>query len=534
MQGFAPRLRIKAMGNFQVARADGSELRFTERRGQALMAILSVSDGQRRSRDWIKATLWPRSPDPQCSNSLRQTLHALRRVLGGDANVLGADRSHVWLEGVRIDLEKPTADAVFYEDAPVLDEPFEDWLRQQRANSEAACLDTSAVHSKTRLCLGIAPPVTDGRSIGTDGIANLICDQIIDSLRFHEVLDVFDLRDLATNQLARLSAQGSPSIELLARLGLVEIGGGQQVSFQVQDAQTHKVIWSISLQGEIESAFRLDMEQLADFTAQVVDAIHNAVARVSVQSPHGGMLAAVHQLISHSIEGQCLARKMLSESDPTSGLSHAWSAYTFAVAHGERHGPLDPQDFEEAEYHCRRATEIDPSNPLARALIAHVSAFVLQDYAAAAEHLLVARRCGPTLAMTWRSAALHAHYTGNSEKAREYSLRSHRLGQFSPYQGVFSTCHMIVSATTGRFRDAIAIGERILAKRPGYLAAMRHLSACYALEGHETKARSLINEIWAADPEFTRKGIRDPRYPLPAGRSIDLVTEGFDALGIIN
>ncbi len=530
MKESAPGLRIKTMGNFQITCADGSELRIVERRGQAIIAILSVSDSRRRSRDWIKATLWPRSPEPHCSNSLRQTLHALRRALGDHADALRADRSHVWLEGVRVDFAKPTENAVFFEDAPTLDEPFEDWLRQERASAEATIPDASA----TRISLGVAQPIAIGCRGEADGIAHLICDQIVDSLRFHEVLDVFDLRDLATNQLARFNLQEPSSIELLGRLSLVEINGGLQVSFQIQDAQTHKVMWSTSLHGENESAFRLGMEQLTDFSAQVVDAIHNVVARTSEPSRQGGMLAAVHQVLSHSVAGQNLARRMLLESHPTSGLSHAWMAYTYAVAHGERHGPLSPQDFEEADFHCRKAAELDPSNPLARALVAHINAFVLQDYVTADEHLAVARRCGPNLAMTWRSAALHAHYTGNAEKAREYSARSHRLGQFSPYHGIYSTCHMIASATSGRHRDAIAIGERVLAKRPGYLAAMRHLFACYALEGHETRARRLIDEIRAIDPDFNPIGIRDPHYPLPAGRSIDLITEGFAALGMVH
>lgn len=534
MKELPPSLHIKTMGNFLVTRANGSELRFPERRGQALIAILSVSHKGRRSRDWLKATLWPRSPEPQCSNSLRQTLHGIRRTLADDANVLASDRNHVWLESVQVDFEKPTADAIFYEDAPILDEPFEDWLRQQRANVEATCKEGPRTRRTTRLCLGIAPPIAKGRRAGFDGIANLICDQIIDSLRFHEIVDVFDLRDLATNQLAHFSTHAPPSIEFLARLSLVEVGGGQQVSFQVQDAQSQKVIWSMSIQGAVESAFCLDIVQLTDFTAQVVDAIHNAIARISEPSRYGRMLAAVHQLISHSAEGQKAARKILTNAQSASGLSHAWAAYTFAVVHGERHRVLEPQDFEEAEFHCRKAVELDTSNPLARALIAHVKAFVLQDYIGADEHLDVARRCGSYLAMTWRSSALHAHYTGNIEQAQICSARSHRLGQFSPYAGVYSTCYLYASATAGRHREAIAIGESILTKRPGYLAAMRHLSACYALSGHESKARALISDIRAVDPSFTPKGIRDPRYPLPSDRSLDLISEGFAVLSVVN
>ncbi len=527
-------LNIQVMGNFFAARPDGSEVRFAERRGQALIAILAVSDRNRKSRHWLKATLWPRSPEPQCSNSLRQTLHTIRRSLGPSARALQADRSHVWLDSVRIQRDRPSPNALFFEDAPELDEPFEDWLRQQRANTGDTSKISDLSQRRAGPCLGILPPIVKASSTGAEGLAKLVSDQIVDSLIFHEIVDVFDLRDMSTNQVWRFDLGEPPSIELLGRLSLIEAGGGQQLGFQVQDAHTKKVIWSMSLQAEIEGAFHLDLEQFADFTAQVVDSIHNAVARVATGSRRGVMLAAVHQLISHSIEGQNLARKMLNDYHEDSGLSHAWAAYTFAVAHGERHAKLGPRELEQAEYHCRRSVEVDPSNPLARALVAHVSAFVLKHYVEAEEHVAVAMRSGPGLAMTWRSSALLAHYTGKGELARERSLKSHRLGQFSPYQGIYSTCHLFASSTSGNFKEAISLGERILRKRPGYLAAMRHLSACYALDGHAVKANELIKDIQKADPLFTPKGIRDARYPLPAGRSVDLISQGFAALGVYN
>lgn len=527
-------LTIKVMGNVRITGADGSDVRFTERRGQALLVILAVSDGHRRSRHWLKATLWPRSPEPQCSSSLRQTLHALRLSLGPCAGVLKADRSHVWLEDVQIDRSKPTTVAGFYEDAPLLDEPFDDWLRQQSAIAEAMPSPTLSTNDRARLCIGIAPPVVHAARVEAHGIADLVCDQVTSSLRYHELLDVFDLRELSKSQLGKWCLSRPPSIELLTRLSVIEIGTEQQLGFQVMDPETGEVVWSMSLQGHVEGTFRLDLRQLAEFTAQVVDAIHTAVERIAEPGRRGSMLAAVHEVISHTVDGQRQARKLLSEMIPSSGLSQAWIAYTFAVAYGERHGCLSADDLERADYHCRQAVELDPSNPLVRALVAHVNAFVLKDYVAADEHVAVALRHGPNLAMAWRSAALYAHYTGNAERACEYSARAHRLGRFSPYQGVYSTCYMIALATSGQRRKAIGVGQQILNRRPGYLAAMRHLSACYALEGDLAQGRRMVDAVRAVDERFTPSGIRDPRYPLPSDRSVDLVTGGFAALGIAN
>ncbi|MEM7676256.1 MAG: tetratricopeptide repeat protein, partial [Myxococcota bacterium] len=410
----------------------------------------------------------------------------------------------------------------------------EDRLREQRAAATMASRTRAPPSNRVQMVLGMAPPIIIGDRTTIRSVANMLCDQILDSLRFHEVIEVFDLRDLATDQLGRFGHGAQPSIELLARLRVVELGGGTQISIQVRNVVTHRIVWSMTLHGDDEADATFNIMRVTEFSAQVVEAIHAAVCQITEPSREGVMQAAVHQLISHSVEGQDRARRILVELQSSSGLAHAWMGYTYAVAHGERHGVLGMDELEEADYHCRRAAELDPSNPLARALIAHTNAFVLQDYAMADEHLTVARRFGPNLAMTWRSAALHAHYTGNANQARQSAERAHRLGQFSPYNGVYSTCHMITSATTGRLRDAITIGEQILKKRPGYLAALRHLSACYALEGKTSKARGLVENIRAIDPSFNLKGIREPSYPLPSAQSIELITEGFSALGMMD
>lgn len=528
-----PGLKVELFGNLQVLGADGAEVKFSERRAQALVAILATSNGYRRSRDWLKATLWPRSHEPQSANSLRQTLYSLRKSLGDSADCLCSSRSHVWLQGVGLEAGNVGTDAIFYEDAPVLDEPFEDWLRQRRATQVR--FDARASWPQySSIGIGLAPPIASAKSPRSEAVANLLCNQIVDTLRMHELMQVFDLRDLGSNQLGMVAPQAPRQVTFLMRLSFVELCDEQQITFQVNDATTQRVIWSVSIRGETEGPFQIGHEQLTDFTAQIVDAIHSAAERLTGPSETSGMLAAVHQVLSHSVEGQQLARKMLMQDIPHTGLSNAWCAYTFAIVHGERHAELDNQQFEELSAFCRKSIESDPSNPLARALIAHVMAFVFKDYESAQEHVEIAKRIGPGLAMTWRSSALLAHYTGDLEHARLCAARAHRLGQYSPYRGVFSTSSLFAAATSGRRAEAIRLGERILTQRPSYLAAMRHLFPCYALEGETAKARKMLTQIRDADPRLTPKGIRDPNYPLPAGHSVHLIEQGFNALGIAN
>ncbi len=66
------------------------------RRGQALLAFLSLEPRQRATRVAAMTLLWGDRGDEQARASLRQELSALRRTL--PEGVLLADRAEVWLE----------------------------------------------------------------------------------------------------------------------------------------------------------------------------------------------------------------------------------------------------------------------------------------------------------------------------------------------------------------------------------------------------------------------------------------------------
>ena len=75
------RLKIHLFGGFRVEAEPRTRLAVSRRKGQALLALLALRPGTGYAREALTALLWPESGDEEARHSLRQELHALRRVL---------------------------------------------------------------------------------------------------------------------------------------------------------------------------------------------------------------------------------------------------------------------------------------------------------------------------------------------------------------------------------------------------------------------------------------------------------------------
>src|SRR5947209_19439625 len=77
-----PALTIRLFGPFEV-RLNGAPLpRLRTRKGQWLLAVLTLRHGCEVDRAWLAGLLWPESSEAQALASLRNCLTDLRRALG--------------------------------------------------------------------------------------------------------------------------------------------------------------------------------------------------------------------------------------------------------------------------------------------------------------------------------------------------------------------------------------------------------------------------------------------------------------------
>jgi TolB-like protein len=91
-------LVLNLLGGFELRPHDGLRIALSTKTGQALLAYLALTPGQRHSRDKLAALLWEDRPDQQARTSLRQTLAVLRKSLPIDPSWINTEGDWIALE----------------------------------------------------------------------------------------------------------------------------------------------------------------------------------------------------------------------------------------------------------------------------------------------------------------------------------------------------------------------------------------------------------------------------------------------------
>ena len=144
-------LRLKLLGVFDARLPDGRVAELSTRKVQALLAFLACRPGEAYARDRLASMFWGDSDDRAARHSLRQALASLRRSLPAGA-LPETGRGNVGIEPAVLDVDVVTFEQLGDEDTaaglaaalplyrgPLLDgfglreEPFEDWLVQERS-----------------------------------------------------------------------------------------------------------------------------------------------------------------------------------------------------------------------------------------------------------------------------------------------------------------------------------------------------------------------------------------------------------------
>src|SRR5438034_1267966 len=106
-------LALHLFGPFEV-RLHGQPLpRLRSRKGEWLLALLTLRHGGEVDRSWLAGTLWPDSPETAALASLRSCLKDLRRALGAEAARLHAPTPRL----LALDLAGAQADVIAFDAA---------------------------------------------------------------------------------------------------------------------------------------------------------------------------------------------------------------------------------------------------------------------------------------------------------------------------------------------------------------------------------------------------------------------------------
>ncbi len=543
MAGDGSTIQIKVLGPFRVLRSTGEDCTPTSRKTCALLALLALSPGKRRTRIWVQDRLWGTRGREQGAASLRQSLVEIRKALGADRECLIADNTLLGLDAsrIRVDLDADGALAAARENRSVellegMDigyEDFEGWLREQRQFLYERAFDEQALAPLTlpaRPASEIFPgrpglPRKESRLIlspvmQTDhpvlpGLADGLLDSIGKTIRELGAAQVVDRRfgnpDTFDEENSGHTLHLRPQI----------IGTGPTACIRVTlTAPSNELVWS-SLIG---------MSQLAGAEAGDIRILRhvNEAASVSIQqfARHAfagnapSQAAAICQSgIQHLFR---LGRDNFNKADglfaqafaiDPRGVYLAWRAYLRTFLLAEQQGVCRKTLDEEAFGYLRQAFELEPNNSYVTALGAHVHALMRRAYVSAYELAERSVEINPSNPIGWACLGIAKCYLGNSDEGFQNTLLARSIAGWSPCRFQLDALSCIAGSMAGKLDEAIRLGEASHSLAPSFAAPLRYLAALYYHTGEHERSFELVGKLQAVEPGFSYARLRDTDYP---------------------
>lgn len=475
-----PPLQITLFGNFRVVDEAGTELLLSNRRGRAVLALLSLTPGEPMDRKKVCDLLWPGRFAAQARASLRQCLHGLMRQLPADAGDV-LDVSHTQLAirpaAISSDLQQIES-ALAGADADVairhlnemaglrlldnmsLDGPFNEWLAAKRLHIEGRLqsaterlADKLSRNGQSEMAAKLLSTWrrSNGKADWRDrvGIAvlpfeqqgqvdedSLLAEGIVEELCAH-LGKVWKLSIIGRVSVNAVMGRGLTLPELATRLNVSHlIDGvvrwtpeGVVVTIQLIDGSTGHELWSGRREGSPETF----VSSRQTFSADIVASLCKAMG-VENSSAMPRRMTSNREAYALYLQGRSLSQKTMVpgatekavellqkslELDPD--FAEGWTALAEAYVSTIVYAPcLDKVERSAKAAECaQRALELDPEQGYAYAILS-IHEWTCFNPSKSLECALQAYRLEPTNADVTMRLGSCLLYLGRTREALPY------------------------------------------------------------------------------------------------------------------
>lgn len=511
-----PVLRIQFFGPFAATAADGTDVTPKSRKGQGVLALLASSNDMRRSRRILEQTLWSDRSPQQAGGSLRQTLTELRKALAPCGDILGSDRTAVWLDQPVIETDLGTGatdNEPFLEDLNVRDPAFVEWRDRIRPKSRPA-LPPGAQPGVRFRCVG------NGSNGGV--IGSIVADQLGHSLQEHLTSWMVDREG-----------------DVLVNCDLAELGLSNVLTVRVTHEFTGTVLYSgfREFQGDPSQAL------VAGFLTELV---HETVGRVVASLPRvlgldrpevvaaGFANVALNRLASFKKDKLVEADDLFARAHGTdgNGVYLAWQAFVRMAQVVDHHAEAPRALLEEVEGLLSRSLENAPRNSVALSLVSLTRNMLFDDYSTAVELAEIATRLNSNGLLAKQSLAV----AGAAEADPQTAYRASRLCQSAlgadGLRHLWDLYHALVCIRAGQLNEATQAAERAARSSESFVAPRRQLLSLYLAAGQEDAAAQVLEELKALEPSFELdRYFHDESYPVLTLRDAGLLQQSARIVG---
>lgn len=550
-QSGSAKAHLHLLGQFQLRDRNGADGTPHGALGQALLAVLALSPHGKRSRAKLQGLFWSEAGSKQASQNLRTTIIRLRRhLMEHSLNILAVDK--LWLQldlsAVTVDLHRYADGAQgarelrqnFPSDLPEILEgidlrtsagdEFEDWLRGERqawwerldqiqeaagegttqkrratGGRQTTSLDRTALQP---LAIGLLPSIARHRSSEVNLLGDRILEDLAANLRDIALVEVYDYR----SDEDPLLRKGSPPGPLILLRVKTEDGDADDtlVTLASYRSDQAKILWKWSVAIPRSSAAGLETLR---FVNEAADRVCESLAASARNGSDPGPFHALNLMFRFDAQSLSAARALIEDGQARSGdpVYAGLRAYLNSFRVGEHW--LDYNDEVGAETRTLVAEVLESGsfNSLALALTGHASGYILHDHDLAIDLLERSVRLNGGLAICWDHLALNYLYVGRLDDAESASTTAIRLGAFSPLSFTYDATMCMIKTIRGDYAQAAKYGQRVLARRPSFGAALRYTAVSLAHLGQTAQAGALINHIRSMAPDFSTDWIESNR-----------------------
>ncbi len=527
---------IRLVGVFEVRDDSGRDCTPRGAKARAILAMLCQTPDRRRARRWLEARLWSDRGAEQASGSLRQALMEIRKALGTEADRLETDRDTVRLQGVLTDLEQDQPAAVralqsgreFLEGIDIIDQSFEDWLREERQRVETAM----GVQRPDQARLPVAQTARLPFVIRLGGLP-----QGVGSFAGRALADAIGR---LLSEFAHIDVYGSGGAPIppdLPREGMTlhvegaEIQDRVHVLVSLSSIASGQIIWNQRAAVPVAEADFIGAGDLPPLVFQAADAAlaHFPQLPECQDGPRraNALIAnALSDMFSYDGDRLLAADRQLVEAGEiaTSARIYAWRVLVRQIMVVERTGEDYPQLMAEIDEFSRKALELSKANPLVLSLVGLSRVMIDENPTAGSILARDALAMSPYNAHSYLAQAVALSRQGDNPGALESARRGAEIAARTAHVHWWEAVSGLVALRCENYAAAIAHYEAAHYRAPSFRAAMRHLLFLYLAVGEREKAARVYRGLIRAEPGFTLDRIQnEPDYPAVTLRRSGLV-----------
>lgn len=311
-----------------------------------------------------------------------------------------------------------------------------------------------------------------------------------------------------------------------------------RVTAQLTDASTGAQIWAERYDRGLEDIFAVQ----DDLTGQIVSVLAVTLTTERNARRRSDPDMATYEYILrgrelawlHKRETGTEARRLLAQAiwlDPSCAAAYSWLAFAHTIEYVNRWSEAPEESLRVADELARKAVKLDENDAQAHFVLGECYLWARRDHESAMHESKRAIELDPNYSHAHLLLGHALHYAGRSGESLQHFEKAMRLDPCYPDLYLHFVAQSYYSL--GRYREAIALLQRRLARNPDTDISHVLLAACHGRLGQIAQAKPCWDKALTINPAYS---IDEKRRVLPYKNPADFedFTLGLREANLLN